>query len=42
MMPDENDHLKQNDRQVNIYKLIGLMGHQILFMEPIKKYYTLL
>jgi hypothetical protein len=22
MMPDDNDHLEQNDRQVNLYKLI--------------------
>ncbi len=24
MMPDDNDHLEQNDRQVNLYKLISL------------------
>ena len=28
MMPDDNDHLEQNDRQVNLYKLI-LMGQHI-------------
>ena len=22
MMPDDNDHLEQNDQQVNLYKLI--------------------
>ena len=36
MMPDDNDHLEQNDRQVNLYKLILSNGTTDLIMEPIK------
>jgi hypothetical protein len=35
MTPDDNDNFKQNDRQVNLYKLI-LMGQHILLWSPLK------
>ena len=39
MMPNDNDHLEQNDLQVNLYKLIQFNGTTYLVMEPIKVLY---
>ncbi len=39
MMPDDNDHLEQNDRQVNLYKLTQSNGTTDFIMEPIRVSY---
>ncbi len=39
MTPDDNDHLEQNDLQVNLYKLMYSNGTTDLIMGPIKVLY---